>query len=187
MPNQPHDESRCRKTLDSSPRQRPILATGFPPQEVSLTRITSLAQECPEWEVQLLNRLDLDRSRGGFLLGLPSKPPTERVQRSRFDKITEEIVTSSNLEFQHEANVPGAAGVIRCHGGAGFYCTVHKHEIQPLMFEIEDGEIPCCEECMLEEMVAEGREVKTPVAADPVAAAVGDHDIAEDAIWECMT
>jgi hypothetical protein len=94
----------------------------------------------------------------------------------------------NEMTFENEANIPGAAGVIRCHGGAGFYCTVHKHEIQPLLYEVDGDEIPCCEECMLEEMVAEGREVKTPVPiVDPVTAAVGDNTDTSGVPWECLT
>lgn len=91
------------------------------------------------------------------------------------------------MEFENEANIPGAAGVIKIFGGAGFYCTVHKGVIQPLMYQVGDDEIPCCEECMLEDMTTAGIEVHTPKEADPLQAAVGDHDIAEDAIWESMT
>jgi len=89
------------------------------------------------------------------------------------------------MELPNEANIPGAAGVIKIQGGNAFYCTIHKLIIQPLMFEVEGDEIPCCEECMLEEMVAEGQEVRTPVPS--LDSAVGDHDVAEDILWESMT
>lgn len=92
-------------------------------------------------------------------------------------------MNATDLQFRNEANIPGAAGIIRCHGGAAFYCTVHKHEIQPLMFEVDGDEIPCCEECMLEEMVEEGVEVRTPKSAEPIP----ESEVPEDEIWECMT
>jgi hypothetical protein len=89
--------------------------------------------------------------------------------------------------YENEANICGAAGVIRCHGGAGFYCTVHKHEIQPLLYEVGDEEIPCCEECVLEEMIEQGREVRTPETVDPIVAAVGDHTDTSGVSWESLT
>lgn len=89
--------------------------------------------------------------------------------------------------MQNESNIPGAGAVIRCHGGVAFYCTEHKREIQPLMFEVDGEEIPCCEDCALEEMIAEGREIKTPETREPLELPVGEHDIAEDVLWECAT
>jgi hypothetical protein len=96
-------------------------------------------------------------------------------------------MNSEDMHFEHEANIPGAAGVIKIFGGNGFYCTVHKQIIQPILYEVDGGEIPCCEECMLEEMVEEGREIRVPEPLDPVSAAVGEHDLAEDALWEHYT
>jgi len=184
-------------------------------REESLT--PKALEDSPVWAVRQLARpQDGTPTTGSLLPTLRSRFPLQQSQpllpatlqknlppkcESVYDNSKEKLMPSSGsrlegttmtdngkeLSFQNEANIPGAAGVIRCHGGAGFYCTVHKHEIQPLMFEVEGDEIPCCEECMLEEMVVEGREVRTPEAVDPLTAAVGDHDIAEDAIWECMT
>lgn len=91
------------------------------------------------------------------------------------------------MEMPNEANVPGAAAVIRIHGGAGWYCTWHKKEIQPVLFEVNGEEIPCCEECLLEDTIENGMEIHEPTPSDPIDTAVGDHDVAEDAVWEHYT
>jgi hypothetical protein len=193
--------------LDSKTPSSAIVALGWPPEEISLNRVESL-EESPVWEVRQLLRQNEDGLGTRLLNPFPllqsrlssksletsrngdsSKPKMQCVSVGTMSQLPpkEEIqMNGKELTFENEANIPGAAGVIRTHGGAAFYCTVHKREIQPLMYEVDGDEIPCCEECMLEEMVEEGREVKTPLPIDPVSVAVGDHDITED-IWECMT
>lgn len=89
------------------------------------------------------------------------------------------------MDTKNEANIPGAAGVIRIHGGNAFYCTVCKIEIQPLLIEVDGDEIPCCEMCALEEIVAAGGEVKNAIDAASPEKQLQD---AEDALWsECCT
>jgi hypothetical protein len=190
----------------------PIMAVGFPPREVSLIRSMRLGEDCPEWKLvnlpekcvgsgkdpELSDQFPLssqksrketpNKTPSGDSRGTQSKAPL-----SRFDQMNNQIEDAqeetglTDLHFENEANIPGAAGVIRILGGNGFYCTVHKIIIQPIMYEVDGDEIPCCEECMLQDMVDEGREIKSPETIDPVHAAVGDHDIAEDVIWESMT
>jgi hypothetical protein len=109
------------------------------------------------------------------------------LQLLKLTRGTISMMNNSEPHYENEANIPGAAGVIRCHGGAGFYCTVHKHEIQPLLYEVGNEEIPCCEECMLEEMTEEGREVRTPEAVDSIVAAIGDQTDTSGVSWESLT
>jgi hypothetical protein len=197
---------------------RPIVAIGFPPQEVSLG---AAQPQTPEWELQLLQRLGSsetsqeigNKSRSSFRNRLQNPrdglTPKDSVsqkssnvnesessnKQSRFERVTndlekEEIITGmpQSSEFQNEANIPGAAGVIRTLGGHGFYCTVCKKIlVDPILYEVDGEEIPCCEDCALEEMTLEGQEIRTPEAIDPVGDAIGEHDIAEDVIWESMT
>jgi hypothetical protein len=203
-----HFRPQGTEKSDSKTPSSAIVALGWPPEEISLNRVESL-EESPVWEVRQLLRRNEDGLGNGLFNPFPlaqSQLPSKSLETLRNGKCNmpetqcvpvgttsqwnrrEETMTDNgnDLTFQNEANIPGAAGVIRTHGGAAFYCTVHKREIQPLMYEVDGDEIPCCEECMLEEMVEEGREIKTPLSIDPVSAAVGDHDITED-IWECMT
>lgn len=89
------------------------------------------------------------------------------------------------METKNEANIPGAAGVIRIHGGNAFYCTSCKIEIQPLLIEADGDEIPCCETCALEEIIAAGGEVKDAVDQT---SPEDQLQAAEDALWgECYT
>lgn len=68
--------------------------------------------------------------------------------------------------------------MIRTHGGMAFYCTVCKKEIQPILYEINDDEVACCEECALAEIIAEGGDFVNPETS--LDAAVG---VQEDELW----
>jgi hypothetical protein len=77
-------------------------------------------------------------------------------------------------------NPPGTTGVIRTHGGAGFRCTFCEKDIEPIMLEVDDVEIPACEDCFLDEVVEAKQEMGT-VLSDAVAIAVGDQEEEETA------
>lgn len=90
--------------------------------------------------------------------------------------------------MKNEANIPGAAGVIRIHGGNAFYCTVCREEIQALLIEVDGDEIPCCETCALEEIITQGGEVKAAMDMGELPSAEDQLQSAEDAVWdECYT
>jgi hypothetical protein len=90
------------------------------------------------------------------------------------------------METPNEANIPGAAGVIRVHGGNAFYCTVCKTEIQPLLIEVDEGEVPCCENCALEDIIAAGGDIKSAISTGE--SSEQQLQDAEDSLWDgCCT
>lgn len=87
------------------------------------------------------------------------------------------------MENFNEANIPGAAGVIRRFAGNEFYCTVHKKIINPVLVEVEGNDIAACEECAIEDLINDGSDVIDPVLEKEETALVKVEDIQ----WESMT